>query len=103
MNWTQLRCLRESRKRPLLLFARMTFVERKSFSSPSAAAGATCRSLAAAWLLVALGTGCNLSEVAADTTANVLSDAAPAARAHFDYETAGLSAASGLVQLEGLH
>jgi hypothetical protein len=41
--------------------------------------------------------------MAADTTAGFLAEAAPAARAYFDYESAGLSAASGIVQLEGLH
>jgi hypothetical protein len=48
------------------------------------------------------GTGC-LSKIAANTTANFLADAAPAARAFFDYDSAGMAAASGLVQLEGLH
>jgi len=46
--------------------------------------------------------GC-VSELAADTTAGFLADAAPAARAYFDYETAGIAAANGIVQLEGLH
>jgi hypothetical protein len=46
--------------------------------------------------------GC-VSELAADTTAGFLADAAPAARAYFDYETAGIAAANGMVQLEGLH
>ncbi len=54
--------------------------------------------LALPWLA-----GCSLSAVAADTTASFLADAAPAARAYFDYETAGYAAANGLVQLEGLH
>ena len=48
-------------------------------------------------------TGCSLNRMAADTTAGFLAEAAPAARAYFDYESAGLSAASGIVQLEGLH
>jgi hypothetical protein len=61
------------------------------------------RSLAAAWLLLAFSSGCSVSKLAADTTASFMADAAPAARAHFDYESAGLSAAAGLVQLEGLH
>jgi TRAP transporter T-component len=47
--------------------------------------------------------GCSASKFAADTTAGFLSDAAPAARAYFDYETAGYGAANGLLQLEGLH
>jgi hypothetical protein len=50
----------------------------------------------------ALG-GCSMSQVAADTTAGFLADAAPAGRAYFDYESAGIAAASGLMQLEGLH
>jgi hypothetical protein len=45
--------------------------------------------------------GC--SRFAADTTAGFLADAAPAARAYFDYETAGEAAANGILQLEGLH
>lgn len=59
----------------------------------------------ALWVVVlGLSTiGCSLSRVAADTTAGFLADAAPAARAYFDYESAGISAASGIVQLEGLH
>jgi hypothetical protein len=47
--------------------------------------------------------GCSTTKFAADTTAGFLADAAPAARAYFDYETAGLGAANGLLQLEGLH
>jgi len=47
--------------------------------------------------------GCSLSRIAADSTAGVLADAAPAARGYFDYESAGISAASGIVQLEGMH
>jgi hypothetical protein len=44
-----------------------------------------------------------VSEFAADTTAGFLAEAAPAARAYFDYETAGQGAANGILQLEGLH
>ena len=57
------------------------------------------------WVVVlGLSTGgCSLSRVAADTTASFLVEAAPAARAYFDYESAGLSAAAGIMQLEGLH
>ncbi len=46
-------------------------------------------------------TGC-VSEFAADATAAFLAEAAPGARAHFDYETAGVAAANGIVQLEGM-
>jgi hypothetical protein len=46
--------------------------------------------------------GC-VSEFAADTTAGFLAKAAPSARAYFDYETAGIGAANGILQLEGLH
>jgi hypothetical protein len=46
--------------------------------------------------------GC-ISSLAADTTADFLTDAAPAVRGYFDYETAGYAAATGLIQLEGLH
>jgi hypothetical protein len=46
--------------------------------------------------------GC-VSEIAADTTAGFLADAAPSVRAYFDYESAGLAAANGVMQLEGLH
>lgn len=56
--------------------------------------------------VVAVGmaaSGCSLSRVAADTTAGFIADAAPAARAYFDYESAGISAAAGITQLEGLH
>lgn len=49
------------------------------------------------WLL-----GC-VSEIAADTTAGFLNDAAPSVRAYFDYESAGQAAANGVMQLEGLH
>ncbi len=54
-------------------------------------------------VLFALGNGCNLSRIAADTTASFIAEAAPAGRAYFDYESAGTSAAAGIVQLEGLH
>jgi hypothetical protein len=48
--------------------------------------------------------GCGgVSEFAADTTAGFLTDAAPAVRAYFDYESAGAAAANGIIQLEGLH
>lgn len=47
-------------------------------------------------------TGC-VSEFAADATASFLAEAAPGGRAHFDYETAGIATANGIVQLEGLH
>jgi hypothetical protein len=57
--------------------------------------------LAILWFPV-LGSGC-LTKVAANTTANFLTEAAPAARAYFDYESAGNAAANGLIQLEGLH
>lgn len=50
-----------------------------------------------------LASGCSISRMAADTTAGFLAEAAPAARAYFDYESAGMSAASGIMQLEGLH
>jgi hypothetical protein len=50
-----------------------------------------------------LSGGCSMTSFAADTTAGFLAEAAPAARAYFDYETAGVAAANGLVQLEGLH
>ena len=53
-------------------------------------------------LLLVFGCG-GVSEFAANTTAGFLADAAPAARAYFDYETAGYAAANGIVQLEGLH
>jgi hypothetical protein len=51
--------------------------------------------------VVSLG-GC-IKSLAADTTADFLTDAAPAVRGYFDYETAGYAAANGLLQLEGLH
>ncbi len=46
--------------------------------------------------------GC-VSEFAADATAGFLTDAAPSARAYFDYDSAGQAAANGIMQLEGLH
>jgi hypothetical protein len=51
--------------------------------------------------IVSLG-GC-IKSLAADTTADFLTEAAPAVRAYFDYESAGYAAANGLLQLEGLH
>jgi hypothetical protein len=51
--------------------------------------------------MVSLG-GC-IKSLAADTTADFLTDAAPAVRGYFDYETAGYAAANALLQLEGLH
>jgi hypothetical protein len=59
-------------------------------------------SIALAIASSSLGCG-SLTGLAADTTAQFLADAAPAARAYFDYETAGHAAANGLLQLEGLH
>lgn len=59
-------------------------------------------SLLGSLLGLLLCAGC-VSKLAANATAGFLSDAAPGARAYFDYETAGLAAASGVVQLEGLH
>jgi hypothetical protein len=58
---------------------------------------------ALAVLVTASTSSACVSELAADTTAGFLADAAPAARAYFDYESAGLAAANGVMQLEGLH
>lgn len=72
-----------------------------------AGVGASVRCTATSVLLVftLLGaSGCGgLTDLAADTTASFLADAAPGVRAYFDYETAGYAAANGLIQLEGLH
>jgi hypothetical protein len=54
----------------------------------------------ALWLGVS---GCSLTKMAADTTAGFMTEAAPAGRAYFDYQSAGTAAAAGLMQLEGLH
>jgi hypothetical protein len=58
---------------------------------------------AAIALALAAGLGGCVSELAADTTAGFLADAAPSARAYFDYDSAGQAAANGIMQLEGLH
>jgi hypothetical protein len=50
------------------------------------------------WLL-----GCNLNRVAVDTTAGVLAEAEFSTRRYFDWESAGIAAPSGIIQLEGLH
>lgn len=56
------------------------------------------------WVALAVAPGCGLvNNVAADATADFLSEAGQSARGYFDYETAGIAAANGLVQLEGLH
>ncbi len=55
--------------------------------------------LAFAWLLA----GCSLNAVAVNTTADVLVDAQDTTVGYFDWESAGMAAASGIMQLEGLH
>jgi hypothetical protein len=48
--------------------------------------------------------GCiNLNRVAVNTTASVLVEAQNTTRAYFDWESGGYAAASGVMQLEGLH
>ncbi len=47
--------------------------------------------------------GCNVDRIAVNTTASVLVDAESGTRGYFDWESAGYAAASGIVQLEGLH
>jgi hypothetical protein len=59
--------------------------------------------LATLGLLSIMSLGGCITSLAADTTADFLTDAAPAVRGYFDYETAGYAAANGLIQLEGLH
>jgi hypothetical protein len=58
-----------------------------------------------AWSVVAgvLLLGCNLNRVAVNTTAGILGEAADTTRAYFDWESMGVAAPSGLIQLEGLH
>ncbi|HEX4353004.1 MAG TPA: hypothetical protein VHZ95_08825, partial [Polyangiales bacterium] len=46
---------------------------------------------------------CHLDRVAVDTTAGILTEAEGATRSYFDWESMGIAAPSGLVQLEGLH
>lgn len=57
----------------------------------------------AAAALGVLLTGCSLNEVAVNTTANVLVEAQDTTVGYFDWESAGMAAASGIMQLEGLH
>ena len=61
--------------------------------------------LRASLLLIAflVTSGCSVSNMAVDTTAGVLSRAEASTRRYFDYESAGHAAASGIMQLEGLH
>lgn len=58
-----------------------------------------------AFAVIALGlvTGCNFNRIAVDTTASVLVEAQDTTRAYFDWESGGYAAASGIMQLEGLH
>src|SRR4051794_7204309 len=53
--------------------------------------------------LAALLAGCSLNKVAVNTTANVLVEAQDTTVGYFDWESAGMAAASGIMQLEGLH
>lgn len=56
-----------------------------------------------AGLLAGLLSGCSWNEVAVDTTASVLVAAQNSTRSYFDWESGGIAAASGIMQLEGLH
>jgi hypothetical protein len=47
--------------------------------------------------------GCDLDQVAVDTTAGVLTRGEPVARSYFDWESAGVAGPSGIIQLEGMH
>ncbi len=46
---------------------------------------------------------CNVNRIAVNTTASVLVEAQDTTRAYFDWESGGYAAASGVMQLEGLH
>jgi TRAP transporter T-component len=54
-------------------------------------------------LMGMLLTGCSWNEMAVDTTASILVAAQESTRGYFDWESAGIAAASGIMQLEGLH
>jgi len=63
------------------------------------------QTLVAFWTLLAgFGLfGCSVNRIAVNTTAGVLSEAESSTRAYFDWESAGVAAPSGIMQLEGLH
>jgi hypothetical protein len=61
-----------------------------------------CKLVALASLSFSL-LACHLDRVAVDTTAGILTEAEGATRSYFDWESMGIAAPSGLVQLEGLH
>ncbi len=62
-----------------------------------------CALRASLLLAFLIAAGCSVSDMAVDTTAGVLSRAESSTRRYFDYESAGHAAASGIMQLEGLH
>jgi hypothetical protein len=47
--------------------------------------------------------GCSLNRAAVNTTAGLLAEAEPVARAYFDWESAGYASPAGIIQFEGLH
>lgn len=55
------------------------------------------------WVLAASVAGCQLDQLAVDTTAGILAEGEDSTRAYFDYESAGHAAPSGIMQLEGMH
>lgn len=52
--------------------------------------------------MVALGSGCDLTKLTANTTADVFAEAAPAFDQHWDWEFAGQAAPGSIIQLEGI-
>lgn len=50
-----------------------------------------------------LASGCDLTRLTANSTANLVEEAAPAFDQHWDYELAGQAAPGSILQLEGIH
>ncbi len=53
-------------------------------------------------LTALVGSGCNLNKIAADQTASLLTEAAPALDGFWDYEIAGLGTPGAIMQLEAM-
>ena len=61
------------------------------------------RLLGAALLLASASPACNFNKIAADQTASLMNDAAPALDGFFDLEIAGVGTQAAIMQLEAMH
>ncbi|MEY4509792.1 MAG: hypothetical protein RLZZ450_1914 [Pseudomonadota bacterium] len=86
--------------------SRLFFRSRAEARSPFVGLGSSAGSLLLAGVMLSAGallTGCNFSKLAADQTAQLLDQAAPALDGFWDYDLAGIGTPGAIMQLEAFH